>query len=275
MKQLHGKELSFNNILDLNAAVDTVKEFEEPAAVVIKHGNPTGIAQAKTIAQAYQDAFDCDRVSAFGGVIGLNRKVDLKTARLIVKSGFMECVIAPWYEDDVLKILGQRKNIRLMQLNLEDLDREEFDFKRVHGGILMQNQDQKKLSAAELKTATKLHPSKTQIDSLLFAWKAVKNAKSNAIVLSKGTKTVGIGCGHTSRVGAAKIAIEKAGKNVKDSVLASDAFIPMPDTVQLAAKAGIKAIIQTGGSISDQEVIKAADKAKIAMVFSGVRHFKH
>ncbi len=275
IKQLHGKELSFNNILDLNAAIDIVKEFENPAAAVVKHNNPSGVAEDKELARAFQSAFDCDSLSAFGGIIGLNKAVDLKTAKLIFKSGFMECVIAPGYQKEAFDVLSQKKNFRIVELQLEDLPSGGFDFKCIPGGLLLQDKDEKKISAADLKIVTKVKPTKTQMDSLLFAWKVSKFVKSNAIVLVKGTKTVGIGCGLPSRVDSAAHAVKKAGKNTKGSLLASDAFIPKTDTIKLAKKSGISAIIQPGGSIADPDVIKEADKAKIAMVMTGVRHFKH
>ncbi len=275
MKQLHGKELSFNNIVDLNAAVDFVKEFDGPAVVVIKHNNPTGVAEDKVLSKAYSMAYKCDSTSAFGGIIGLNRPVDEATAKLIAKSGFMECVIAPGYEGNVLEILSQKKNVRIIELPLESLNDGGYDFKRVYGGLLLQGRDNKKISAQDLKVVTKIKPTPSQIESMLFAWKVVKNVKSNAIVLAKNHNVVGIGCGQTSRIESAFTAIKKAGKNVKGAVLASEAFIPMTDTVTLAAKAGIKAIIQPGGSIADPQVIKEADRLKLAMVTTGVRHFKH
>ncbi len=275
LKQLHGKELSFNNILDLNAAMGIVREFEGPAAVVIKHNNPTGAAEDKTLAKAYTLALRADPISAFGGIIGLNRSVDLPTAKLIFKSGFMECIIAPDFDKEAFKILSQKKNLRLVALSLGDFKMKDFDFKKVSGGVLLQDQDIRQVNPSELKTATKIKPTKSQLASMLFAWKIVKHVKSNAIVLVKDRHVVGVGCGQTSRVESAMTAIKKAGKFSKNSVLASDAFIPKIDTVKIAAKAGIKAIIQTGGSIEDANVIKEADRAKIAMVMTGIRHFKH
>ena len=275
IEQLSGKELSFNNILDLNAAVDIVREFDWPAAAVIKHNNPTGVAEDKILVKAYKNAYGCDPVSAFGGIIGLNRAVDSATAKLISKSGFMECVIAPDYDKAALGILAQKKNLRIIKLDLSDFSANGFDFKRVRGGLLLQDRDEKKLNETDLKAVTKIKPTKSQIASLLFAWKVVKHIKSNAIVLVKDKKTVGIGCGQTSRIESLATAIKKAKGNAKNALLASEAFIPMTDTVQLAAKVGVKAIIQTGGSIADAQVIKAADKARIAMVTTGIRHFKH
>jgi len=275
MKQLNGKELSFNNILDLNAAIDIVSEFSEPAAVVIKHNNPTGVSQAKDLATAYREAWACDPLSAFGGIIAFNKKVDTKTAQLVSKSGFMECVIAPAYEAPALKLLSEKKNLRVIEFDLGDYAADRWDLKLVNGGALVQDKDTKHLDPDELKVVTKIKPTKAQMASLLFAWKIVKHVRSNAMVLVKGTKVVGVGCGQTSRVESTMTAIKKAGKNAKGSFLASEAFIPKTDNVTIAAKAGIKVIIQTGGSIADEDVIKAADKAKIAMVLTGVRHFKH
>ncbi|OGX26224.1 MAG: bifunctional phosphoribosylaminoimidazolecarboxamide formyltransferase/IMP cyclohydrolase [Omnitrophica WOR_2 bacterium RIFCSPHIGHO2_01_FULL_48_9] len=275
MKQLHGKELSFNNLLDLNAAVDFVKDFARPAAVVIKHNNPTGIAEDEALATAYTQAWKCDPLSAFGGIIGFNRTVNSATAKAITKSGFMECIIAPGYDKGAFQILSQKKNIRLMQLDLGNLAGETQDFKKVFGGLLLQDKDTKPVNRAEWKMVTKIQPTKAQMDSLEFGWKAIRNIKSNAVILVKGCKTVGIGCGQTSRVDSAAAAIRKAGKNAKGAFLVSDAFLPKIDTVTVAAKAGIKAIIQTGGSIEDANVIKAADKAKVAMIMTGTRHFKH
>ena len=252
-----------------------MKDFKDPTVVIIKHNNPTGIASDKNIAKAYKDAHNCDPVSAFGGIIGLNRKVDETTADLIMKSGFMECVMAPGFAKGALKMLKAKKNLRLVQIKLSDLKDSEFDFKKVHGGLLLQDKDVKKISANDLKVVTKKKPTKIQIESMLFGWQVIKNVKSNAVILVKGNKVVGIGCGQTSRVESVKIAIAKAGKDAKNSILISDAFIPKTDNVEIAAKAGIKAVIQTGGSIADSDVIKEADKRSIVMVVTGVRHFKH
>ncbi len=275
LKQLHGKELSFNNILDLNAAIDFIKDFDKPIAVVIKHNNPTGIAEDTTLSAAYKQAWSTDPISAFGGIIGLNKEVDLATAKLIVKSGFMECIVAPAFSKDAFNLLATKKNLRLLAIDFSQIKKGGYDFKKVYGGLLLQEKDERKLTLEELKVVTKLKPTKQQIESMIFGWKVVKNIKSNAIVLIKGKKTVGIGCGQTSRIESINIAVDKAGKNAKGSVLVSDAFLPKLDNVKLASKAGIKAIIQTGGSIADEEVIKEADRTKIAMVMTGVRHFKH
>ncbi len=275
LKQIHGKELSFNNILDLNAAVDIVREFSAPAAVIIKHNNPCGVAQDKSLDKAYTKAFQCDSLSAFGGIIGLNRPLDVKTAKAIFKSGFMECVVAPSIEPEAVKVLSEKKNLRLLELDIYGLKEEKYDYKKVAGGLLLQDKDNRALKAEELKVVSKIKPTKAQVEAMVFGWKIIKHVKSNAIALVKGTQTVGIGGGQTSRVDSAVHAIRKAGKNAKGAVLISDAFLPKADTVTLAAKAGIKAIIQTGGSIMDESVIKEADKKKIAMITTGIRHFKH
>lgn len=275
MKQLHGKELSFNNILDLYAAADIAYAFKNPAAAVVKHNNPCGVAEDKDLAKAYINAWSCDKLSAFGGIIGLNRKVDVKTAQAISKSGFTECVLAPDFDKAALDVLTQKKNIRLMALKVEDFVKDRYDFKKVPGGVLVQEMDARELLPTEIKVVTKKKLTKAQIDSLLFGWKVVKYVKSNAIVLTKGTKTIGIGMGQTSRVDSAELSLRRAGRLAKGSCLASDAFLPKADTVTIAAKAGVKAIIQTGGSIADPEVIKEADKRGIAMAVTGVRHFRH
>jgi phosphoribosylaminoimidazolecarboxamide formyltransferase/IMP cyclohydrolase len=275
IKQLHGKELSFNNILDLNAAVDCIRDLKNPAAVIIKHNNPTGIAQNSKLDEAYRQAWGCDRVSAFGGIIGLNKNVDAKTAGLIEKSGFMECVIAPGFDQKAFDILSQKKNLRLIQLDFESIRSGGLDIKRVHGGLLVQDKDEKETSPDQWKVVTKKKPTAAQMESLKFGWTIIKNIRSNAVILVKENRTVGIGCGQTSRVESVRTAIQKAGKSAKSSLMISDAFFPKTDNIDIAAKAGIKTIVQTGGSIADEDVIKAADKAGIAMVLTGVRHFKH
>ena len=275
-KQLHGKELSFNNYLDLNSAFELVKDFKDPAACIIKHTNPTGVAEAKTLDKAYGLAFATDTLSAFGGIIGFNRKVDAKTAKAILKSGFMECILAPGFDKPALEFLTSKKNLRLLEIDFSARKRtKEFDFKNIDGGLLVQEADREDFKKQDLRVVTKKKPSKNQLDSLLFAWGVVKHVKSNAIVLAKATNTIGIGMGQTSRVDSVFMAIKRAGSRSKGSVLASDAFFPKSDNIALAKRAGIKAIIQPGGSISDEEVIKAADRAGIAMVFTGYRHFKH
>ncbi|HQP09879.1 MAG TPA: bifunctional phosphoribosylaminoimidazolecarboxamide formyltransferase/IMP cyclohydrolase, partial [Candidatus Omnitrophota bacterium] len=237
--------------------------------------NPTGVAQGPTLAKAFTDAFSCDPVSAFGGIIGFNAPVDAPAARAIEKSGFMECIIAPAFQAEAFGILSRKKNIRLIEFDVASLKSGGYDFKKVHGGLLLQEKDELDLDAGHLKTVTKKKPTKAQLEAMLFGWKIIRNVKSNAIVLVKGTKTVGIGCGQTSRVESARIALRQAGKKAQGAILVSEAFLPKTDNVQIAAKAGVAAIIQTGGSIADEEVIKAADKYKMAMVMTGIRHFKH
>ena len=274
-KQLHGKELSFNNFLDLNAAVAFIKDFKNPAAVIIKHNNPTGVAENKNLEQAYKNAHACDPLSAFGGIIGLNRDVDAKTARAIENSGFMECILAPGFKAEARKILTKKKNVRLLEFSFKDLKKAPYDFKPVTGGVLVQQTDERILSGSDVTVVTKKKPTQAQLAAMLFGWGLIKNVKSNAIVLVKAQQTVGIGCGQTSRVDSVRIAIEKAAARAKGSVLISDAFFPKTDNITYAAEAGIKAIIQPGGSIADKDVIQMCDKHGIAMVFTGVRHFKH
>jgi phosphoribosylaminoimidazolecarboxamide formyltransferase/IMP cyclohydrolase len=274
LKQIQGKELSFNNLLDLDSAFSLVKEFEKPCAVIVKHNNPCGVAEDKTLDKAYLNAFRCDPLSAFGGIVALNRKMDLKTAKVILKSGFLECIVALGFEEKVLELFKEKKNLRLIELN--DLSKQkEWDFKRVSGGLLLQEKDLDSLDLNNLKVVTKVKPTKAQLKSLIFAFKVSKHVKSNAIVLAKGTKTIGIGAGQMSRVDSVIIAIRKAGKSVSGSCLASDGFFPKEDAVLKAIKAGIKAIIQPGGSIADEKIIKICDKYRIPMVFTGIRHFKH
>ena len=274
LKQLQGKELSFNNILDLNSAWELAREFSKPAAVIVKHNNPCGAAEDQTLDKAYLAAYKCDPLSAFGGIVALNRKMDLKTAKIIARSGFLECIIAPGFDKGVETLFKDKKNLRLLEL--DDMGQtNEPEFKRVSGGALLEDKDLETLDINNLKVPTQKKPTRKELESLVFAWKVAKHTKSNAIVLSRGTKTVGIGAGQMSRVDSVKIAKIKAGKRSRNSCLASDAFFPKADAIIEAAKAGVKAIIQPGGSISDAEIIKACDKYKIAMVFTGIRHFKH
>jgi len=274
LKQLQGKELSFNNILDLNAAFELAKEFSNPASVIVKHNNPCGVAEDKALDRAYFFAWQCDPLSAFGGIVALNRRLDLKTAKIIAKSGFLECIIAPGFDKEAIALFKDKKNLRLLEsYDLEPID--EPDFKRISGGLLLQDKNLATLDINNLKVVTKKKPSKKELESLIFGWKVAKHVKSNAIVLTHGTKTVGIGAGQMSRVDSVMIARKKSGKLSKNSCLASDAFFPKADAVIEAAKAGVKAIIQPGGSIADAEIIKACDKHKISMVTTGIRHFKH
>ncbi len=274
-KQLHGKELSFNNIIDLDAALEIVKEFKEPAASIIKHTNPCGAASNKTLADAYNDALDCDKLSAFGSIVGLNREVDFNTAEAIINAGFTECIIAPSYEKKALDILTAKKNLRLIEGGeLKGIEKD-YDLKKVVGGLLIQDRDIFHIEEKDLKVVTKKRPTKEETASLLFGWKIVKHVRSNAIVLSHGTKTVGIGAGQMSRVDSMVIAIMKSKGLSKGATCASDAFFPKEDAIEEAKKAGITSIIQPGGSIRDEDVIKACDDAGISMVLTGVRHFKH
>jgi len=274
MRQLQGKELSFNNFLDLNAAVEIAREFNKPSAVIVKHNNPCGAACAQTLCKAYLDAWKCDQLSAFGGIVALNKPLDAKTASAILRSGFLECVIAPGYDKGVAELFKGRKNLRLLELpDYNDL--RGMDFKRVNGGCLLQERDIFSLDEQKLKVVTRKKPGRAQMKSLFFAWEIAKHVKSNAIVLAKGTRCVGIGAGQMSRGESVAIAAKKAGRKAGGLCLASDAFFPKPDSITLASRAGVKAIIQPGGSIADEEIIRACDKYGIAMVFTGIRHFKH
>jgi len=274
LRQLQGKELSFNNMLDLNSSFELVKEFKNPAAVVVKHNNPCGAAEDKTLDKAFLASWKCDPLSAFGGIIALNRKMDLKTAKLIAKCGFLECIIAPGFNNDALDLFKDKKNLRLLELN-ELRPIEETEFKHVSGGLLLQDKDAKTLDEKNLQVVTKRKPTKKELKSLIFGWIVAKHVKSNAIVFTRGTKTVGIGAGQMSRVDSVMVAKQKAGSLSKGCCLASDAFFPKPDAILWAHKAGVKAIIQPGGSIADADIIKACDRYKIAMVTTGIRHFRH
>jgi len=274
VKQLQGKELSFNNILDLNSALELVKEFQNPAAVIVKHNNPCGAAEDKELKRAYLNAWKCDKLSAFGGIVALNRKLDLNTAKVVANSGFLECIIAPGFDKEALLLFKDKKNLRLLTLSdLNPID--EPEFKRVAGGMLLQSKDLDTLDLNKLKVVTRKKPTKAQMESLIFGWKVAKHVKSNAIIFTKGTRTVGIGAGQMSRVDSVMIAKKKSGNLSKDCCLASDAFFPKADAISWAHKAGARAIIQPGGSIADQEIIAACDKYKIAMVTTGIRHFRH
>jgi len=274
LKQLQGKELSFNNILDLNAALELVKEFNRPGVVIVKHNNPCGAAEDKDLKKAFYAAWQCDPLSAFGGIIALNRKLDINCAKLIAKSGFLECIIAPAFDKEAAALFKEKKNLRLLEL--PDIEMvKETEFKRVSGGLLLQDKDTETLDLNNLKVVTKKKPTKIEMESLIFGWKVAKHVKSNAIVLTKGTKTVGVGAGQMSRVDSVMIAKKKSGKLSKNSCLASDAFFPKADAIIEAAKAGVKAVIQPGGSISDEEIIKACDKYGLTMVTTGIRHFRH
>ena len=273
-KQLHGKELSYNNLVDIEAAYALVAEFQQPAAVIIKHTNPCGTAIADTLAEAYGKAFAADPVSAFGGIVGVNRQVDLATAKQIAGL-FAEAVIAPGYDDDALALLKEKKNVRLLELPVCQDSGPGMVLKHISGGLLLQQQDICAQDQYEIKVVTSRQPTEAEWEQLRFAWKVVKHVKSNAIVAAVDGQAVGVGAGQMNRVGSAKIAFEQAGPKAKGAVMASDAFFPFRDTVDLAAKAGITAIIQPGGSIRDEESIQACEQYGIAMVFTGIRHFRH
>jgi phosphoribosylaminoimidazolecarboxamide formyltransferase/IMP cyclohydrolase len=280
-KQLQGKELSYNNWLDLYAAYSLVNEFSNPAAVIIKHNNPCGVAESETLKEAYINAYICDKVSAFGGIIGLNRVVDKETAEEITKI-FVECVIAPDYTDEALAIFSAKPNIRVMKLPNDRFNLPKVEYRDISGGFLVEERDVL-VGLDNLSVVTARKPSDEELESLKFAWKVVKNVKSNGIVLVKGRQTVGIGVGQMSRIDSLKIAKLKMSDIMEDIkklsgkplVLASDAFFPFPDVVEESAKIGVTAIIQPGGSLKDNESIAACNKYNITMVFTGIRHFKH
>ncbi|HHT9124731.1 MAG TPA: bifunctional phosphoribosylaminoimidazolecarboxamide formyltransferase/IMP cyclohydrolase [Candidatus Brocadiia bacterium] len=282
-QQLTGKELSYNNIMDLNAALELVKEFEEPTAVIIKHTNPCGAGYAKSLAEAYIKAHSGDPVSAFGCIIGLNRKVDVQTAEEVTAPGhFVEAMIAPDYDKEAIEILTKKRkwgeNLRILKtgaLDTKAIDNDALDMKRVVGGLLCQGRDLITLDINTIKYVTKKRPTEKEMQNLMFAWIVCKHVKSNAIVLSKEGMVVGVGAGQMSRVDSTEIAIKKAGDKANGSVLASDAFFPFRDSIDIGVKAGITSVIQPGGSNKDDEVIAAANEHNISMVFTGQRHFRH
>jgi phosphoribosylaminoimidazolecarboxamide formyltransferase/IMP cyclohydrolase len=278
-QQLHGKELSYNNILDIDSALNLVREFAEPAAIVVKHNNPCGAASGATLADAFLAAWDGDPQSAFGGILAFNRPVDAATAAALMDpkaKRFIECVVAPDYEAQALAALkGWKENVRLLKTGDLTGDPQGLDYRRVDGGLLVQTRDVGADDLAKWKVATKRQPTDVERAALWFAWLVCKHVKSNAIVLSNGTQVVGVGAGQMSRVDSVQIAIHKAGDRVKGAVLASDAFFPFRDNVDAAAAAGVTAIVQPGGSQRDAESIAACDEHGIAMMFTGVRHFRH
>ncbi len=278
-RQLQGKALSFNNVADTDAALECVKPFKEPACVIVKHANPCGVAIGENILDAYQRAFQTDPTSAFGGIIAFNRELDGATASAIVERQFVEVIIAPSVTQEASNIVAAKPNVRLLSCGEWAEERSQrFDYKRVNGGLLVQDQDLGMVDAAALKVVSKRVPTEQEIRDLLFCWEVAKFVKSNAIVYAKNGQTVGIGAGQMSRVYSAKIAGIKAadeGLVVPGSVMASDAFFPFRDGIDAAGAAGIEAIIQPGGSMRDQEVIDAADEHGMAMVFTGMRHFRH
>ena len=275
---LQGKELSYNNIVDADAAWECVRAFDEPACVIVKHANPCGVSEAKSIYDAYDLAFKTDPTSAFGGIIAFNRDLDKATAEEINTRQFVEVVLATGFENAALKELAKKKNIRVLCVDLEQDNPYPGVIKKVSGGILIQSDDTLIVPEANLKCVTKRQPSKDEINDLMFAWRVAKFVKSNAIIYAKNKQTIGIGAGQMSRVISAEIANLKAkeeGLEVKGAVMASDAFFPFRDGIDKAASSGIAAIIQPGGSIRDEEVISAADENNIAMMFTSNRHFRH
>jgi len=273
------KALSYNNYNDADGALDLIKEFDEPAAAVIKHTNPAGCATADTLSEAYDRALATDPQSAFGGIVALNRECDRATAEQIIDS-FKEVVVAPGYTDDALDVLCSKKNLRVLDVGELDGYSERFTEKPLTGGRLVQERDLQSLTVDDLEVVTEREPTDEQIESMLFAWQTVKHVKSNAILFAKGTETVGIGMGQVSRVDAVRLAAIKAdehakGKDADGAVMASDAFFPFPDALELAADAGIEAVIQPGGSVNDDDVIEAANEHDVAMVFTGSRAFRH
>lgn len=278
-KQLQGKELSYNNVADTDAALETVKSFSEPACVIVKHANPCGVAVAESIKHAYDLAYSTDSESAFGGIIAFNRELDGETAKAIVERQFVEVIIAPSVSAEAIEVVKAKQNVRLLACGEWGTERiAGVDYKRVNGGLLVQDRDNGMITAADLKVVTKRVPTEAELRDLLFAWKVAKFVKSNAIVYAKHLHTIGVGAGQMSRVNSARIAAikaEHAGLQVAGSVMASDAFFPFRDGIDNAAKVGIAAVIQPGGSMRDEEVIAAADEHGMAMVFTGMRHFRH
>ncbi len=273
-KQLHGKALSFNNINDANGAVEALKEYEQPTVVAVKHTNPCGIGTGSDVLEAYERAYECDPTSIFGGIVAANRVIDADTAAKINEI-FIEIVIAPGYDEKALEILTSKKNIRVLELSsITQRPENAVDLKKVGGGLLVQDVNTE-LMKGDFEVVTERIPTKTELEDLLFAWKAVKHIKSNGIVLARENQTVSLSPGQVSRIWAVEHAISQANLEVKGSVLASDAFFPFDDCVEMAAKAGVTAIVQPGGSVRDQESIDMANKYGITMVFTGMRHFKH
>jgi len=274
-RQLQGKELSYNNLVDLDAAWSVAQEFAEPACAIVKHNNPCGTAEQKTLAEAYRQALACDPISAFGGVMAFNRKMDRETAEEAAKL-FVECIVAPGYAPAARETLAAKKNLRLMEMESGSKGTAlPWDLKRISGGVLVQDPDTRTISESEVKVVTKRQPSQEELRDLFFGWKVAKHVKSNAIVFARGGRTLGIGAGQMSRVDSVKIAVMKAQQSLNGSAVASDAFFPFPDGVEEAARAGAATVIQPGGSVRDADVIAAADRLGMSMVFTGVRHFRH
>jgi phosphoribosylaminoimidazolecarboxamide formyltransferase/IMP cyclohydrolase len=280
-EQIHGKAASFNNILDINAAWRMASDFTQPTVAIVKHQNPCGIASEQDITSAYRRAFMCDSVSAFGGIVGVNRPVTKELAEAM-QDTFYEAIIAPGFEPDALPLLKQRKNLEILSVpnalvgrHLRRPDANAFDMKRVAGGLLVQTPDESVADESNFKVVTERKPTLEELTDLIFAWRCVRHVTSNAIVLAKGLQTVGVGPGQLSRVVAVEVAVRKAGENVRLAVMASDAYFPFPDGIEVAARAGVTAIIQPGGSMRDAMMIDTANKHRMAMLFTGRRHFKH
>ena len=277
-KQLQGKELSFNNVADTDAALECVRCFDQPACVIVKHANPCGVAVASDILKAYELAYQTDSESAFGGIIAFNRELDGTTAKTIVDRQFVEVIIAPSATADAVQAIAAKPNVRLLVCGTLSAPQAAWDYKRVTGGLLVQDRDLGSVTAADLKIVSKRKPTASEIHDLLFAWRVAKFVKSNAIVYAKDRRTIGVGAGQMSRVNSARIAAikaEHAGLEIKGAVMASDAFFPFRDGIDNAAKVGIRCVIQPGGSMRDNEVIAAADEHDMAMAFTGMRHFRH
>lgn len=277
-QQIQGKALSFNNIADTDAALECVKEFSEPACVIVKHANPCGVALGESILEAYQRAYKTDPTSAFGGIIAFNRELDAETAQAIIEKQFVEVIIAPSVSSDAINIVSAKKNVRLLECGQWSTKTTGFDLKRVNGGLLVQDRDQGMVELSDLQVVSQRQPTDSELKDALFCWKVAKYVKSNAIVYAKGDMTIGVGAGQMSRVYSAKIAGIKAadeGLEVEGCVMASDAFFPFRDGIDAAADAGIRCVIQPGGSMRDDEVIAAANEHGMAMIFTGMRHFRH
>nr|WP_269135799.1 bifunctional phosphoribosylaminoimidazolecarboxamide formyltransferase/IMP cyclohydrolase [Sporosarcina cyprini] len=272
--QLHGKELSYNNIQDANAAIQIVKEFNRPAAVAVKHMNPCGVGTGDSIATAFTKAYEADPVSIFGGIVALNREVDEETATQLAGI-FLEIIIAPSFTNEAITTLTKKKNVRLLTIPFDQAKKDVWNTVSVEGGLLMQEPDALGFDDADIRVATDREPTEAEWTAMRMGWAVVKHVKSNAIVIADPDRTLGVGAGQMNRVGAAQIALSQAGELAKGAALASDAFFPMDDTVEAAAKAGITAIIQPGGSVKDEDSIRKANEYGIAMVFTGIRHFKH
>ena len=278
-RKIQGKDLSYNNIADGAAAYECVNQFSSPACVIVKHANPCGVALDDNIKKAYMRAFSTDPTSAFGGIIAFNRLLDGETAKLIIEKQFVEVIIAPEISSEAETILNKKQDVRVLETGkFFDSDNDDYDLKKVSGGLLIQSADEGKISEPDLKIVTQKKPSKKEISDMLFAWRVGKYVKSNAILFCKDNMTIGIGAGQMSRVYSARIAAIKAADedlDISNSVMSSDAFFPFRDGIDAVASYGISAIIQPGGSIRDDEVIAAANENNIAMVFTGMRHFRH